>query len=84
MLRFCWLHVRAVFLFFFCFVFYCCGSNVYLKLTEEYCSCVVKNLNTQVEIMKLYKYIVCLFIYIYIYIMLLYIMYDVSVENKNK
>ena len=30
--------------------FFFCGSNVYLKLTEEYCFCVVKNLNTHVEI----------------------------------
>ena len=59
-MRFYWLHVRAIFFFFF----FCRGSNVYLKLTEEYCSCVVKNLNTHVEIMKLYRYIVCLFIYI--------------------
>ena len=49
----------------FFFFFFCCGSHVYLKLTEEYCSCVVKNLNTHVEIMKLYRYIVCLFISIY-------------------
>ena len=61
-LRFCWLHVRAV--------FFCRGSNVYLKFTEEYCFCVVKNLNTHVEIMKLNRYIVCLFIY---YVALYYV-----------
>ena len=33
--------------FFFVFFFVCRGSNVYLKLTEEYCFCVVKNLNIQ-------------------------------------
>ena len=43
--------------FFFFFFFFCRGSNVYLKLTEEYCSCVVKNLNTHVEIVNLYRYL---------------------------
>ena len=54
------------------FFFFCRGSNVYLKLTEEYCSCVVKNLNTHVEIMKVYRYIVCLYIYIY-YVVIYYV-----------
>ena len=79
-----------------CVPFFCRGSNVYLKLTEEYCSCVVKTLNTHVEIMKVYRYIICLFIYIYtdiyiyIYVLCCYILcmmcqwkWKIKVNKKN-